>query len=99
MGTSTVSKPGRGGIHEKSGFDSGSFCVAAMTFAFPGDAKARGCIKGAIVGGIAGHFVGHSGLGAAAGCAYGLHRRKTYDREYGSDGRSSYEQRGGAQRQ
>ena len=77
----------------------GLFCVAAMTFACPGDAKARGCIKGAIVGGIAGHFVGHSGLGAAAGCAYGLHRRKTYDREYGSDGRSSYEQRGGAQRQ
>jgi hypothetical protein len=73
----------------------GLFCVAAMTFAFPGDAKARGCIKGAIVGGIAGHFMGHGGLGAAAGCAYGMHRRKAYDRENGSEGRSSYEQRGG----
>ncbi len=70
----------------------GLFCVAAMTFAFPGDANARGCIKGAIVGGIAGHFLGHGGIGAAAGCAYGVHQ-KSYDRE--NDGRSSYEQRGG----
>ena len=61
----------------------GLFCVAAMTFAFPGDANARGCIKGAIVGGIAGHFLGHGGIGAAAGCAYGMHRRKSYDRENG----------------
>jgi hypothetical protein len=76
----------------------GLVCIAAMTFAFPGDAKARGCIKGAIVGGIAGHFVGHGGIGAAAGCAYGMHRRKSYDRENGTN-RSSYEQRGGAQRQ
>ena len=71
----------------------GLFCFAAVTFAFPADVKARGCIKGAIVGGIAGHFVGHGGLGAAAGCAYGMHRRKAYDRENG--GRSGYEQRGG----
>ena len=77
----------------------GLFCVAAMTFAFPGDANARGCIKGAIVGGIAGHFLGHGGVGAAAGCAYGMHRRKAYDRENGNDSRSSYEQHGGAQRQ
>jgi uncharacterized protein YcfJ len=71
---------------------SGLFCFAAMTFAFPNDAKAAGCIKGATVGGIAGHFVGHGAMGAAAGCAYGMHRRKSYDRENG--GRSSYEQRG-----
>ena len=76
----------------------GLFCVAAMTLAFPGDAKAGGCIKGAIVGGIAGHFLGHGGVGAAAGCAYGMHRRKVYDRENGTN-RSGYEQRGGAQRQ
>jgi hypothetical protein len=25
--------------------------------------------------------VGHGGLGAAAGCAYGMHRRKYYDRK------------------
>jgi hypothetical protein len=74
-------------------------CVAAMAIAFPGDAKARGCIKGAIVGGVAGHFLGHGGLGAAAGCAYGMHRRNAYHREYGSGGRSNYEQRGGAPRQ
>src|ERR1700730_1111242 len=77
----------------------GLFCVAAMTLAFPGDAKAGGCIKGAIVGGIAGHFLGHGGVGAAAGCAYGMHRRKAYDRENGNEGRSGYEQRGGGQRQ
>jgi len=71
----------------------GLFCFAAMTVAFPDDAKAKGCIKGAIVGGIAGHFVGHGGMGAAAGCAYGMHRRKSYDRE--NDRRSGYEQGGG----
>jgi hypothetical protein len=98
-GTSTVSKPEQGGFMKKAFLIPGLFCVAAMTFAFPGDAKARGCIKGAIVGGIAGHFMGHGGLGAAAGCAYGMHRRKAYDRENQYDGRSSYEQRGGAQRQ
>jgi hypothetical protein len=49
------------------------FCFAAFTFAFPADARPGGCIKGAIVGGIAGHFLGHGGMGAAAGCAYGVH--------------------------
>ncbi|MGB6175260.1 MAG: hypothetical protein WBF43_02725 [Methylocella sp.] len=58
-------------------------------------ADARGCIKGAIVGGIVGHFAGHGGLGAAAGCAYGMHRRNSYDRHDGTAGRSSYERRGG----
>jgi uncharacterized protein YcfJ len=71
----------------------GLFCVAAVTFAFPADAKPGGCIKGAIVGGIAGHFAGHGGIGAAAGCAYGIHRRKVYDRE--NEGRSGYVQPGG----
>jgi outer membrane lipoprotein SlyB len=71
----------------------GILCFAATTFAFPDDANARGCIKGAIVGGIAGHLVGHGKLGAAAGCAYGMHRRKVYDRE--NDRRSGYEQRDG----
>jgi hypothetical protein len=33
-----------------------------------------GCITGAIVGGIAGHMAGHGKVGAAAGCAYGVHR-------------------------
>lgn len=68
----------------------GLFCVAAMTFAFPADARPGGCIKGAIVGGIAGHFVGHGGIGAAAGCAYGMHQRKDYDREHQQTGRSGY---------
>ena len=68
------------------------FCFAAFGLAFPADARPGGCVKGAIVGGIAGHFMGHGGVGAAAGCAYGMHRRKAYDRENGSAGRSGYEQ-------
>jgi hypothetical protein len=46
-----------------------------VSLAFTAPAEA-GCLKGAIVGGIAGHFVGHGGLGAAAGCAYGVHRNR-----------------------
>jgi uncharacterized protein YcfJ len=71
----------------------GLFCFAVMTIAFPDDAQAAGCIKGAIVGGVVGHFMGHGGMGAAAGCAYGIHRRRSHDRE--NTGRSSYERRGG----
>jgi uncharacterized protein YcfJ len=59
-----------------------------------GQADARGCLKGAIVGGLVGHFVGHGGVGAAAGCAYGIHRRNSYDRQDGTQGRSSYDRRG-----
>jgi hypothetical protein len=51
--------------------------AAALGFAALATAPAEaGCLKGAIVGGIAGHFVGHGGLGAAAGCAYGVHRNR-----------------------
>jgi uncharacterized protein YcfJ len=75
------------------------FLVSAIlgfaVIALAGQADARGCVRGAIVGGIVGHFVGHGGLGAAAGCAYGIHRRNSYDRQEGHEGRSSYEQRGG----
>lgn len=71
------------------------FCFAPMAFAFPADARPGGCVKGAIVGGIAGHFVGHGGMGAAAGCVYGMHRRKAYDRENRLDNRSGCERPGG----
>ena len=50
---------------------------AAIALAGQADARPGGCVRGAIVEGIVGHFVGHGGLGAAAGCAYGIHRRKT----------------------
>ena len=33
-----------------------------------------GCLKGAIVGGLAGKMLGHGYAGAAAGCAYGVHK-------------------------
>ncbi len=46
---------------------------AAIVFAGQADARPGGCVKGAIVGGIVGHFAGHGGIGAAAGCAYGIH--------------------------
>ncbi|MGH6840286.1 MAG: hypothetical protein ACREDT_16165 [Methylocella sp.] len=77
----------------------GLFWVAAMTFAFPADARPGGCVKGAIVGGIAGHFMGHGGMGAAAGCAYGMHRRQVYNREHQQNGRSGYAPRGYGQPQ
>ncbi|MGB6326061.1 MAG: hypothetical protein WBG11_09875 [Methylocella sp.] len=75
------------------------FLVSAIlgfaAIALAGQADARGCIKGAIVGGIVGHFAGHGGLGAAAGCAYGIHRGNSYHRQDGYEGRSSYERHGG----
>ena len=49
---------------------------AVIALAGQADARPGGCVRGAIVGGIVGHFVGHGGMGAAAGCAYGIHRRK-----------------------
>ena len=61
---------------------------AAIAFVGQADARPGGCVKGAIVGGIVGHFAGHGGIGAAAGCAYGIHRRNGYE------GRSSYQRRG-----
>ena len=67
---------------------------AAIAFAGQVDARPGGCVKGAIVGGIVGHFAGHGGIGAAAGCAYGIHRRNSYDRQNGYEGRSSYQRRG-----
>jgi len=67
---------------------------AAIAFAGQADARPGGCVKGAIVGGIVGHFVGHGGIGAAAGCAYGIHKRNGYDRQNGYEGRSSYQRRG-----
>lgn len=68
-----------------------SFVVALGLVCFAGEANA-GCVKGAIIGGIAGHLVGHGGLGAAAGCAYGIHERHKYDRQQTDEGRSSYDQ-------
>jgi hypothetical protein len=67
---------------------------AAIALAGQADARPGGCVKGAIVGGIVGHFVGHGGIGAAAGCAYGIHRRNGYDSQTGNEGRSSYQRRG-----
>jgi hypothetical protein len=55
------------------GMTAGAIGLAALAFSAPAEA---GCLKGALVGGIAGHFVGHGGIGAAAGCAYGVHRSR-----------------------
>jgi uncharacterized protein YcfJ len=63
--------------------------LAAVVVVNPASARPGGCIKGAIVGGIVGHFTGHTGVGAATGCAYGLHQRHQYDRQ--QQGRSVYE--------
>ncbi|WGJ15270.1 hypothetical protein QEV83_02935 [Methylocapsa sp. D3K7] len=47
---------------------------AAVVFTCQADARPGDCVRGAIVVGIVGHFVGHGGIGAAADCAYGVHR-------------------------
>jgi hypothetical protein len=62
----------------------GRFCFAAMTFALPDDTRGGRPYQSATVSGIVGHVVGHGGMGAVAGCAYGIHRWKSYDREKGS---------------
>ncbi len=68
--------------------------LGATGFAGGADARPGSCVKGAIVGGIAGHLVGHGGLGAAAGCAYGVHERHQYDHQETDEGRSSSRQTG-----
>lgn len=72
------------------GLTAAAAAFAALTFTVPAEA---GCLKGALVGGIAGHFVGHGGLGAAAGCAYGVHKNRERRAFRNSDmnmGRSAY---------
>ncbi len=59
----------------------GAVTFAEATFVDTAAARPGGCIKGAIVGGVAGHLAHHGMLGAAAGCAYGLHKRHDYDRQ------------------
>jgi hypothetical protein len=71
-----------------------AIAAAALGFAALATAPAEaGCLKGALVGGIAGHFVGHGGVGAAAGCAYGMHRsreQRVMRRDDMNMGRSGY---------
>lgn len=62
--------------------------LATLSIGAPAEARPGGCIKGAIIGGIAGHFVHHAGIGAAAGCAWGMHRRSQYNNQ--NEGRSGY---------
>ncbi len=58
-----------------------------------------GCVTGAIVGGIAGHMVGHGGMGAAAGCAYGVHRaHRARDMEMDTGRSSARDYNGGTNR-
>lgn len=44
--------------------------------------KPHGCLGYGLAGAVGGHFVGHHGiLGAAAGCAYGWHKRHAWKKE------------------
>jgi hypothetical protein len=54
-----------------------AFALALSAASLSGPAEAKGCLKGAVVGGVAGHMAGHGKLGAAAGCAYGVHKSKS----------------------
>jgi hypothetical protein len=69
-----------------------SVLISVAGFRGAAEAAPGGCVKGAIVGGLAGHLVGHGGVGAAAGCAYGVHERHKYDRQRMEQGRSSSNQ-------
>ena len=53
-----------------------------LTLAFaPLAGEAKGCLKGGAVGGVAGHVAGkHGVLGAAAGCAIGMHQASKRDK-------------------
>jgi hypothetical protein len=45
-------------------------------------AKPGGCLKYGAAGAVAGHYAGHHGaMGALAGCALGIHKRREYKRE------------------
>ncbi len=68
--------------------------IGLGTVSLAGAADA-GCVKGAIIGGLAGHLVGHGAIGAAAGCAYGVHEDHKTRREQSEEGRSSSDQGGG----
>jgi len=69
-----------------------SILISVAGFRGAAEARPGGCVKGAIVGAVAGHLVGHGGMGAAAGCAYGIHERHQYDRQQMEQGRSSSSQ-------
>jgi hypothetical protein len=46
------------------------------------EAKPGGCLKYGAAGAVAGHYAGHHGvMGAMAGCALGIHKRREYKRE------------------
>jgi hypothetical protein len=46
------------------------------------EAKPGGCLKYGAAGAVAGHYAGHHGvMGALAGCALGIHKRREYKRE------------------
>ena len=46
------------------------------------EAKPGGCLKYGAAGAVAGHYAGHHGvMGAIAGCALGMHKRREYKRE------------------
>ena len=69
-----------------------SVLIGVAGFLSAAEARPGGCVKGAIVGGLAGHLVGHGGIGAAAGCAYGVHERHKYERQQMEQSRSSSNQ-------
>ncbi|GAC1340386.1 MAG: hypothetical protein NVSMB26_28460 [Beijerinckiaceae bacterium] len=46
------------------------------------EAKPGGCLKYGAAGAVGGHVAGRHGVvGAIAGCAYGIHKRREYKRE------------------
>ncbi|MBV8850719.1 MAG: hypothetical protein JOZ16_14175 [Methylobacteriaceae bacterium] len=56
--------------------------LAIVSVSFTAEAKPGGCLKYGAAGAVAGHYAGHHGfVGAVAGCALGMRKRREYKRE------------------
>jgi hypothetical protein len=55
--------------------------AAAFSVTPSAEAKPGGCLKYGSAGAVAGHMAHHGVMGAVAGCALGIHKRREYKRE------------------
>ena len=59
-----------------------ALALGLLAMPLSAEAKPGGCLKYGTAGAVAGHYAGHHGvMGAVAGCALGIHKRREYKRE------------------
>jgi hypothetical protein len=59
-----------------------ALALGMLSVPLTAEAKPGGCLKYGAAGAVAGHYAGHHGvMGAMAGCALGIHKRREYKRE------------------